>query len=115
MKKIVALALSVIMLLSLAATAFAAEKTYTLKIGVVITADDPLFAGLQEMKKEAEEKSGGRLKIDLYHSSQLGDTGEVVEQAVAGANVGTIAGAPFLEGYCKDFGMLMGPLCHEIL
>ena len=108
MKKFVALALTALMLLSFTALA-AAETTYTLKIGVVITQDDPLFAGLTEMKKEAEEKSGGRLKIDLYPSSQLGDTGEVVEQAVAGANVGTIAGAPFLEGYSKDFGMLMGP------
>lgn len=89
------------------------DKTYTLKVGVVITADDPLYAGLQQMKEEAEEKSNGRLKIELYHSSQLGDTGELVEQAVAGANVATIAGAPFLEGYCKDFGILMGPYLME--
>lgn len=84
-------------------------KVYTLKIGVVITDTDPLYAGLQEMKRQAEEKSGGRLKIELYPSSQLGDTSEVIEQAVAGANVGTIAGSSQLEGYCKDFGIVMGP------
>lgn len=91
------------------AAAAPAKAEYTLKVGVVIVEDDPLFKGLEEMKKEAEEKSGGRLAIELYPSSQLGDTGELVEQAVAGANVATIAGAPFIESYCKDFGILMGP------
>lgn len=85
------------------------DDVYTLKIGVVITDTDPLYAGLQEMQKQAEEKSEGRLKIELYPSSQLGDTSEVIEQAVAGANVGTIAGSSQLEGYCKDFGIVMGP------
>ena len=88
MKKLLTLALAAVLLLSLAVSASAAA--YNLKIGVVITQDDPLFAGLTEMKKEVEEKSEGRLTIDLYPSSQLGDTGEVVEQAVAGANVGTM-------------------------
>ena len=85
------------------------DAVHTLKIGVVITETDPLYAGLEEMKKQAEEKSGGRLRIELYPSSQLGDTSEVIEQAVAGANVGTIAGSSQVEGYCKDFGIIMGP------
>ncbi|MDO4620989.1 MAG: C4-dicarboxylate TRAP transporter substrate-binding protein [Lachnospiraceae bacterium] len=103
------LAASLMTVSMLGAVNTAAADKYTLKLGVVITEDDPLFKGLEQMKAEAEEKSEGRLEIELFPSSQLGDTGELVEQAVSGANVGTIAGAPFLQSYCEDFGILMGP------
>jgi len=60
-------------------------------------------------EKLAEERSGGRLQIELYPSSQLGSKLDVVEQAMLGSNVIHITDASFLMDYVADLGILSAP------
>src|SRR5699024_9615463 len=49
--------------------------------------DEPLGQQAEKWKELAEEKSDGKLELNLYPSSQLGSEKDVVEQAISGNNV----------------------------
>lgn len=85
------------------------SKTYTLKVGTVLTEADPIFLGLEQFKKNVEEKTGGNVKVELYSGSQLGADEDVLEQAKVGAGVGIITDPGRMANYIKDFGILSGP------
>ena len=59
----------------------------TLRIGTVLAPDDPMGQGLEKFATEVEEATGGEVVVQVFHSSQLGDTTEMIDQARAG--VGT--------------------------
>jgi TRAP-type C4-dicarboxylate transport system substrate-binding protein len=52
----------------------------------VLADDDPITVGLREMSENVEEKTDGGVQIDVYPSSQLGDTADVLEMAKSGFN-----------------------------
>ena len=56
-----------------------------------------------------EKRSNGKVKIEVYPSSQLGTKQEVFEQAMLGANVCMLADPGFLGEYVPDFTILSGP------
>ncbi len=62
--------------------AFAAE--HTLRLGTVLAPGDPLVVGAQAMKKAVEERTGGKVEVQVFPSSQLGDTQDMMDQAQAG-------------------------------
>lgn len=86
-----------------------ADKVYNIKISYENQPGEPVDVGANEWKKLAEEKSGGRLKIELYPSSQLGAKKDVIEQGMAGGNVIQIGDASFLQDYVADIGIISGP------
>src|SRR5262249_58548302 len=69
-----------------------AQGVYTLKIGCVLDPQHPLLVGGRRMAEVAEKESGGRLKINLYPSSQLGGQREVLQNVQAGVVCGTLSG-----------------------
>ena len=73
--------------LSVSIPSFAAT---TLRIGTVLAPDDPMGQGLEKFKKEVEAATNGDVQVQVFHNSQLGDTTEMIDQARAGANVGTV-------------------------
>ncbi|WP_320128980.1 C4-dicarboxylate TRAP transporter substrate-binding protein [uncultured Sphaerochaeta sp.] len=85
------------------------EKNYTLKIGTVLTENDPLFKGLEGFKAKVEERTSGKVKVELYSGSQLGADEDILEQAKVGAGVGVITDPGRMSNYIKDFGILGGP------
>lgn len=89
------------------------SKVYTVKIAYENNPGEPLDVAAREWKKLAEEKSGGRLKLELYPSSQLGSKMDVIEQMKSGSNVITHADASFLMDYVPDFGILSAPYLTE--
>lgn len=97
-KKMLAFVLSLTLLMSLAAcggnkntdntstSGTASDETYTWKLGCIYTISQDLNPetsrdsrgiALTEFKNEVEEKSGGRLKIELYTDSLLGGNQEL--------------------------------------
>ena len=56
-----------------------------------------------------EKRSNGKVKLEVYPSSQLGTKQEVFEQAMLGANVCMLADPGFLGEYVPDFTILSGP------
>lgn len=56
-----------------------AEKVYLMKGGHANPADHPYHLGLVKFGELLKEKSGGRIILDSFHSSQLGNERDLVE------------------------------------
>ncbi len=101
---------SVIALAALiAAMPFAAGAKSTLRIGTVLAAGDPLMVAALQMKKEVEAATKGEVEIQVFPSSQLGDTQAMMDQAQAGANVGTFVEGSRLAPHVPEFNVLVAP------
>lgn len=48
--------------------------TFTLKIGNTVSDIDPFNVAYMEFKKDVEEASGGRIKVDVFTSGSIGET-----------------------------------------
>ncbi|MEC1715035.1 C4-dicarboxylate TRAP transporter substrate-binding protein [Schinkia azotoformans] len=70
---------------------------------------EPIDQLANKWKELAAEKSGGKIELKLYPSSQLGSEKDVVEQATMGNNVIVMAGYDFLMDYVPDAGILTAP------
>lgn len=72
---------------SAADTAAAEEdQSYTFQVGHVVTTDHSYHLGLQRFAELAAEKSGNRINIEIFPSSQLGNERDLVE----GLTMGTV-------------------------
>ena len=91
----------------IARAAFA--QAATLNVNSALTADDPLFKGLEAFKAGVEKRSGGRLLVKLFPSSQLGPDEDVLEQARAGAGVAVVVDGGRLAPFAREFGILGAP------
>ncbi len=56
-----------------------AAKTYHLKIGCLESPDGPNTLGWKTFEQYVESASGGRINVDIYPSSQLGDSEKLLE------------------------------------
>jgi tripartite ATP-independent transporter DctP family solute receptor len=93
----------------LCVTGSADAAKYTLKLGFVVTEQDPIFKGAEALKKAVEERTNGELTIEIYPSSQLGDTKDVQEQAKMGANVGSVTDPGRLAEMVHELGIMLAP------
>jgi tripartite ATP-independent transporter DctP family solute receptor len=85
MKKTVLLVLAAAVFLS-AVPALAAEE-YTIRVAFIGAESHGSYITLNEkFKKDIEEKTGGRVKVELYPNAQLGSD----RQAIEGISIGTI-------------------------
>lgn len=84
-------------------------QTQTLNVNSALTADDPLFSGLNAFKQGVETRTGGRLQVRLFPSSQLGPDEDVLEQARAGAAVAVVVDGGRLAPFVREFGILGAP------
>ena len=106
MKKLLTLCLALVLVLSLAASASAK----TLKISTALSETDPLYIALTEVfAAQVEEKTNGKIKVDVYSGGQLGSDEDVLEQAILGDSVGVITDAGRLSNYVYEFGVLQAP------
>ena len=87
-----------------------AEDAVVLQIGIP-SADASLWAVLARRWSEiAAEESGGKLKLDVYTSSQLGSQTDLLDQMLAGANVIGIGTAPYFADLgIPDFSIIQAP------
>lgn len=133
MKKLLAIVLALVMILSLAAcgkapaadppaadapadTPAEAPKddfSMTLKFGFANNATDPASIALAEMCDRITERTGGALKMEFYPNNELGAIAEVAELIQQGANVITSCSADFLADYCPDHAALNGAYLYD--
>ena len=66
-----------------AAAALPAAAQTVLNVNTALTTDDPMYAGLERMKANVEQRSAGKLQIRIFPGSQLGKDEDVLEQARA--------------------------------
>lgn len=81
----------------------------TLRIGTVLAPTDPMGQGLEKFAAEVAEKTKGEVKVEVFHSSQLGDTTEMLDQARAGANVGTVTDVARLSEFVPSLAIMSAP------
>jgi tripartite ATP-independent transporter DctP family solute receptor len=86
-----------------AAVEEAESKTVTLRWGNVFGPDIPFNQGVSYFKQMVEEKSGGRIKIEFYPSSQLGGNGDLMGMLIEGTNQIGNEGGGFLSDYASKF------------
>ncbi|MBL4813422.1 MAG: C4-dicarboxylate TRAP transporter substrate-binding protein [Rhodobacteraceae bacterium] len=96
--------------LTLAAPAYAET---TLRIGTVLAPDDPMGQGLDKFASEVAEATGGDVIIEVFHNSQLGDTTEMIDQARAGASVGTITDVARLSSFVPSLAIMSAPFLFD--
>jgi len=105
-----AIALGAALVLGMGVQAKAAE---TLRFGTVLSAQDPMGQGLERFKKMVEERTKGAVKVEVFHNSQLGDTRDMIDQARAGANVGTVTDVARLSSFVPELAVLSAPFVFD--
>ncbi|SKA76435.1 tripartite ATP-independent transporter solute receptor, DctP family [Caloramator quimbayensis] len=107
MKKIIALFMTAIVMLSMAACGTqkssngsgSEQKSVTLKLAHNLNEQHPVHLALAEFAKKVEEKTNGQVKIQIFPNGQLGSESEVLEQLQAGAVALTKVSATALTTY----------------
>ena len=88
----------------------AAEEPIVLRVGYENHPGEPFDLGCQKWKELLEQKSGGKMKIDLYPSSQMGSKDDIMDMMVAGEPVSTLTdGAFYYDRGVPDMGIVFGP------
>ncbi len=109
-----------VLLVLLLATAFCGapafgQQKYVLKFNHVLGAKEPYHLGFTNWAKAVEEKTKGGLKIEVFHSAQLGVEEDIIEQIRAGANIGQNTDSARMGNYVPGIACLNGPYFAENL
>ena len=83
------------------------DKVYTLKISTSQTDQSLITQAYMKLADRVKENSNGRLEIEVFPSSQLGNDEDVIEQAIQGAGIAVNTDAARMGTYVKDMGILM--------
>ncbi len=81
----------------------AKEETMNIKVGHVLAPTHPYHAGLEKFAELVAEKTGGKVKVDVFHSSQLGNEREMIEALQMGTLDMTLVSTAPLSGFSNAF------------
>jgi tripartite ATP-independent transporter DctP family solute receptor len=90
-----------------------AEKQIVMRLAETHVADYPTTRGNMEFARLVNERTSGRIKIDVYHSSQLGEEKAVIEQVQFGAIDFTRVSISPLAAFSKQFDALQMPYLYR--
>jgi len=108
------LLMGIVLLLAIVSTT-AQAGTYVLKFNHVLGAKEPYHQGFTNWAKAVEEKTKGGLKIEVFHSAQLGVEEDIIEQIRQGANIGQNTDSARLGNYIPGIAIMNGPYFAETL
>jgi len=91
------------------------QQKYVLKFNHVLGPKEPYHLGFQKWAKNVNEKTKGGLKIEVFHSAQLGVEEDILEQIRAGANVGQNTDSARMGNYVPGIAVMNGPYFAETL
>jgi len=92
-----------------------APKTYTLKFNHVLGPKEPYHEGFLMWAKAVEVRTKGGLKIEVFHSAQLGKEEDILEQIRQGANIGQNTDSARMGNYVPGIAVMNGPYFAETL
>lgn len=87
----------------------ALAQTTTLRVAHLHSVDSPVHKGVAKAAEEFGKATGGRYKIEIYPSSQLGSSREMMKQAMDGTLDFIIEGPGFLGQLVKPLGIFEAP------
>lgn len=79
------------------------QRTKVLKLGHALDINHPVHLGIVRMAELIEEKSGGRMRVDIYPSGQLGGERELLELLQIGSLTMTKVSAAVMENFAPDY------------
>src|SRR4030043_757775 len=91
------------------------QPKYTLKFNHVLGQKEPYHQGFTNWAKAVEEKTKGGLKIEVFHSAQLGVEEDIIEQIRQGANIGQNTDSARMGNYIPGIAIMNGPYFAENL
>lgn len=97
------------------AAVLAQTPKYTLKFNHVLGPKEPYHDGFMKWAKAVEERTKGELKIDVFHSAQLGKEEDIIEQIRQGANIGQNTDSARMGNYVPAMAVMNGPYFVETL
>ena len=101
--------------LALAASLAHAQAKHSLKFNHVLGPKEPYHQGFLDWAKAVEARTKGGLKIDVFHSSQLGKEEDIIEQIRQGANIGQNTDSARMGNYVPGIAVMNGPYFVETL
>lgn len=90
-----------------------AEQTYSFRLAETHPPDYPTTLGDKKFAELVHEKSGGRIKIDVFPSAQLGEEKAAIEQVQLGAIEFARVSSGALAGFSKDYGVFSLPYIFD--
>jgi TRAP-type transport system periplasmic protein len=104
-----------VLALGLAAGLAHAQAKHSLKFNHVLGPKEPYHQGFLDWAKAVEARTKGGLKIDVFHSSQLGKEEDIIEQIRQGANIGQNTDSARMGNYVPGIAVMNGPYFVETL
>ena len=101
--------------LGLAASFAHAQAKHSLKFNHVLGPKEPYHEGFQNWAKAVEARTKGGLKIEVFHSAQLGKEEDILEQIRHGANIGQNTDSARMGNYVPGIAVMNGPYFAETL
>jgi tripartite ATP-independent transporter DctP family solute receptor len=95
--------------------AAAQTPKHTLKFNHVLGPKEPYHDGFLKWAKRVEERTKGELKIEVFHSAQLGREEDIIEQIRQGANIGQNTDSARMGNYVPGIAVMNGPYFAETL
>ena len=102
-------------LAALLASTSAQAQENTLRFNHVLGPSEPYHAGFLEWAERVNKRTNGKLKIEVFHSAQLGVEEDIIEQIRQGANIGQNTDSARLGNYVPAIAVMNGPYFAESL
>jgi tripartite ATP-independent transporter DctP family solute receptor len=93
----------------------ATAQENTLRFNHVLAPTEPYHEGFMAWAKRVEERTNGGLKIEVFHSAQLGVEEDIIEQIRQGANIGQNTDSARLGNYIPGMAVMNGPYFADSL
>jgi TRAP-type transport system periplasmic protein len=92
-----------------------APGSFVLKFNHVLSPKEPFHDGFNKWAQRVNERTKGSLKIEVFHSAQLGKEEDIIEQIRQGANIGQNTDSARLGNYVPGIAVVNGPYFVETL
>lgn len=110
MKKMLVLSILVFIIVAcFGRTAAAAEKKFVIKLGHVEPNESNEHKGAEKFKELLEKRSGGRVSVELFPNSQLGNENDLVESVKMNSIQVTIPSAGAAARFYEPLNVFMTP------
>ena len=88
---------------------------FVLKFNHVLSPKEPFHDGFNKWAQRVAERTNNGLKIEVFHSAQLGKEEDIIEQIRQGANIGQNTDSARLGNYVPGIAVVNGPYFVETL
>ncbi|HOA99265.1 MAG TPA: C4-dicarboxylate TRAP transporter substrate-binding protein [Candidatus Atribacteria bacterium] len=113
LKKLTGIIIVLAMVVGFWASVALAQEQYVLRFNHVLAPGHPYHEGFQKWAERVYERTNGGLKIEVFHSAQLGVEEDIIEQIRQGVPVGQNTDAARLGNYVPEIAVINGPYFVE--